>query len=471
MKKITVLTTLLLSTISLLAQSEWLDPSVASLSKDTPRSGLISYDIREDAQKGIRDNSPFYLPLKMESYVGAEGNKAYYITQTQIPYGWLDRDLFIHINGSPAFYLYINDKMVGYGTDSRAATEFNISKHVNSGINTIRIESIAGSSVADLEFDKSILSKAPLGLVYLYSQPKTRIVDYTISGEPDSLGKNGVLKLQVAVSNSYNAPETITVGYDIYSPAGKLQYYDMSEAKLPGNGRDTVRFKEIINGAMQNLWSAEKPNLYRVMIYLKRDGRIIEYIPMKIGFGKTEFKDQRIVRNGKVLDVNAVRYNGIDQGRTKTDLLKLRSAGINTVCPDYPQSDWFYDLCESVGMYVIDQANINNPVRRDDLTSGGTTSNDPRRLSSYIERTESMYARNRNRCCIVAWSMGGASGNGYNMYRSYQWLKQADSLRAVIYRDADGEWNSDMEYPQTVEPAQALAKAAAQAAKKPAKRR
>lgn len=463
-------TLILLSAIQVSAQNnEWQNPSVASVGKDSPRSGFISYDIREDAESGVRDRSPFYLPLKMES-TAQQGDKKFYITQTQIPYGWLDRDLFIHIEGAPAFYLYINDKKVGFGTDAKAATEFNISNYVTDGINTIRIESMAESAASKLEFANAGSSSAPLGDVYLYSQPKVRIIDYTITARPDSLGKNGIFEVEVAVGNSYNAPESVTVGYDIYSPAGKLQYYDMKDAKLDGRGTDTVRFKEILGGVMQNLWSSATPNLYRVMLYVKRSGRMIEYIPMKIGFGKTEFDDEKILRNGKVIAINAAQYNAsTTPALTKTDLVKLKTEGINTICVDYPQKDWFYDLCDAVGLYVIDQANINNADQRDNLKIDGTTSNDPLWLNSYLERVQSMYARTRNHTCIIGWSLGGASGNGYNMYRGYQWLKEADPVRAVMYRDADGEWNSDAPYPQTQQASEVLSRVPV--VKKPVRRR
>lgn len=451
---------------------QWQNPSVPSEGRDAARSGFISYDIREDAEKGVRSASPFYMPLKMQS-PAPKGNTTYYIAQATIPYGWLDRDVFIHVDGAEAFYLYINDKKVGFGTDAKAPSEFNISKYITDGLNTFRVESMSGSSASELEPKNAgsasgVSKRAPLGDVFLYSQPKLRIADFTIVAEPDSLGKNGLFKVEIVVSNSYNATEPMTVGYDIYSPIGKLQYYDMKDAKLSGRSTDTVRFKESIGGVMQNLWSAESPKLYRVMIYVKRAGRMIEYIPLKIGFGTTEFRDGQIVRNGKPIAIKAVRYNVAQSSagdanvtmsqigsplvaQTRSDLVKLKSHGVNTISVDYPQVNWFYDLCDEVGIYVIDQANLNNSVARDNLKIGGTTSNDPQWLNSYLERAQSMYERSRNHTSIVAWSLGGESGNGYNMYRAYQWLKGVDPVRAVIYRDADGEWNTDMEFPELIE--------------------
>ncbi|WP_418415555.1 glycoside hydrolase family 2 TIM barrel-domain containing protein, partial [Alistipes shahii] len=82
--------------------------------------------------------------------------------------------------------------------------------------------------------------------------------------------------------------------------------------------------------------------------------------------------------------------------------------------------------------------------RSGDRTVGGTPSNDPRLVGDYLERVKAMYYRSRNFTCVIAYSLGGPSGNGYNMYKAYQWLKSVEKSRPVIYSDTDGEWNSDL---------------------------
>ena len=133
-----------------------------------------------------------------------------------------------------------------------------------------------------------------------------------------------------------------------------------------------------------------------------------------------------------------------DRKITLAELKNLKSKGSNTVCPDYPQPAWFYELCDELGLYVIDRANINAPDRRDDRRVGGTPSNDPALADEYLERVKAMYYRSRNHTCVVAFALGGESGNGYNMYKAYEWLKSVEKSRPVIYTDADGEWNSDL---------------------------
>ena len=102
-------------------------------------------------------------------------------------------------------------------------------------------------------------------------------------------------------------------------------------------------------------------------------------------------------------------------------------------------------MCDELGVYVIEQASINPTNGSDNRAIGGTPSNDPKYVDSYLERVKSMYYRTRNHSCIIAYSLGGdKAGNGYCMYKAYQWLKSVETLRPVICRTADGEWNTDM---------------------------
>ena len=75
---------------------------------------------------------------------------------------------------------------------------------------------------------------------------------------------------------------------------------------------------------------------------------------------------------------------------------------------------------------------------------GGTPSNDPSLADEYLERVKAMYYRSRNFTCVIAYALGNPSGNGYNMYKAYEWLKSVETARPVIYADADGEWNTDL---------------------------
>ena len=122
-------------------------------------------------------------------------------------------------------------------------------------------------------------------------------------------------------------------------------------------------------------------------------------------------------------------------------------------------------------MYVIDQANINAGYRTNDRNVGCSLVNNPAFLPQFIDRAATMQGRSKNYTSVIALSMGGQCGNGYNMYKTYQWLKQSDSLHYVTYRDVQGEWNSDFPFPETVDAARYLNGSAATTSKTKTTRR
>ena len=120
-----------------------------------------------------------------------------------------------------------------------------------------------------------------------------------------------MLELAVVAQNAFNYDEPVTVGYDIYSPQGKLLDFNIREVVIPGRMTDTVRFNPFIYGTNANKWEpgAKNPPLYKVMLFTRRDGAYREYMPLKIGFGKTEFTDGRITRFDKEIKLVKARYN------------------------------------------------------------------------------------------------------------------------------------------------------------------
>ncbi len=181
------------------------------------------------------------------------------------------------------------------------------------------------------------------------------------------------------------------------------------------------------------------------MLFTRRDGAYKEYIPLRTGFRDIVCRDGRWYSFGREIVLREARCNAAaDRTATRTAMVQLKKQGINTLRPDHPQPAWYYDLCDELGLMVIDRADINAPAGRTDRRVGGTPSNDPSLVDEYLERVRAMYYRSRNHTCVIAYALGGASGNGYNMYKAYQWLKSAETQRPVFCEDADGEWNSDL---------------------------
>lgn len=139
----------------------------------------------------------------------------------------------------------------------------------------------------------------------------------------DSTGIHGWVDFAVVMSNSYRDQQKITLGYDIYSPAGKLLTYNLIETEIPGNSTDTLYRREVLENVLKKMsWSPQSPQLFDLMLYTRRDGRITEYIPMKFGLNETELRDGELWINGKRAELKAVDYNA-----ARTEDVTKRSCG------------------------------------------------------------------------------------------------------------------------------------------------
>lgn len=409
------------------------------------RTEVIPYDTRHDADLRDRAKSGYTIDFAPTA-LAANENGVILGQGIEIPYVWTDGVVYMHLeNVGSAYTLTVNNQQVARVEDSSTPAEFALTPYIRQGQNSIMLtmHPSAANALNAKPADRKAFTNS-----YLYYQNKRSIRDFEVALVPDSTRKFGILQLDLIVQNAFNYQEPLTVGYDIYSPQGKLLEFNVADVLLPGRSTDTLRFRPYIYHTYENKWEAggkTLPPLYKVMLFTKRNGAYKEYMPLKVGFGKTELIDGRIMRLGKEIKPVEARYNAAaDAKTTRAQLLALKTQGKNTITPDFPQPAWFYALCDELGLYVIDRANINAPEHRDDRRVGGTPSNNPALADEYLERVQAMYYRSRNFTCVIAYALGGEAGNGYNMYKAYQWLKGAEQSRPVIYRDADGEWNSDL---------------------------
>lgn len=411
------------------------------------RTEAVPYDTRHDAEARNRAASGHTIDFRPKTSIVAEGPlSAVLEQQIEIPYVWTDGCVYLHLeNPGSACSLWINDRQAAEIDDPLTPAEFDITPYIRQGANDFKLLLRSGRDRLDAPHPTR---SEPFANSYLYYQNKRSIRDFEIALVPDTLGRNfAMLDLKIVAQNMFNYDEKVEVGYDIYSPQGKLLEFNIREVTIPGRSTDTVRFTPFIYHAFENKWepSAKNLPLYKVMLFTRRNGTYKEYMPLKIGFGKTALVDGQLTRLGKPLKLNACRYNAdTDVKTTSARLLALRKEGYNAVAPDYPQPEWFYGLCDELGLHVLDRANIHAPERRTDRRVGGTPSNDPALADEYLERVKAMYYRSRNHTCVAAYILGGEAGNGYCMYKAYQWLKSVEHDRPVLCVDADGEWNSDL---------------------------
>ena len=442
------------------------DTRVADVEDDrTPREFLISPYIRPGRNAVMLDLRPSKTPqlqadapaprlayansyLVFQHRLHIDDYSVALVPDSTRKYGVLKLDIVVEnsYNGeepiTAGYDIYDpKGKLLDYGS-REIMVEGLISPYIRPGRNAVMLD-LRPSKTPQLQADAPA-PRLAYANSYLVFQHRLHIDDYSVALVPDSTRKYGVLKLDIVVENSYNGEEPITAGYDIYDPKGKLLDYGSREIMVEGRSRDTVHIERLIYHAYANQWDDKRQPLYKVTLYTKRNSMLWEYIPLYVGFGESEYRDGRFYRFDKELSLRPQRYNAAaDEKTTAAEMKALKARGINTLLPDYPQPYWFYTLADRTGFYVVDCAAIYAPDARDDRSVGGTPSNDPRLTDEYLGRVKAMYHRSRNHTSIIGFALGRDSGNGYNMYKAYQWLKSVEPSKPVFYVGADGEWNSD----------------------------
>ena len=428
-------------------QQFWeLNPQKADLTaRRIYRTEVVPFDTRHDAEAGKIEASGYSITFAPKT-IAASGEMAIVGQTLEIPYAWTDGVVYLHLeNVGSAYSLFVNDEPVANVEDPLTPAEFHLTPLVRQGENSLKL--ILRPSRTP-EINPAPTVERPLfAESYLYYQEKRSMRDFELKLIPDSLHRDGVLYLRMVTQNAYNYEEQIDMGYDIYSPQGKLLDFNIRTIPVPGRSLDTVKFNPFIYHVNENRWqnSTKLPPIYKVMLFSRRHGAYKEYMPLKIGFGRAQLENGKIVLHDKVLELKKAPYNAAaDKVKTLAEIKALKLKGYNTLCPSYPQPRWFYELCTEQGIYVIDCPAIAAPENRSDRRVGGTPSNDPALVDEYVERVKAMYYRSRNYTSVIAYSLGSPSGNGYCMYKAYEWLKSVEQDRAIIYEDAAGEWNTDL---------------------------
>ena len=409
------------------------------------RSEFVTYSTREEANARKRPEGEQFRIISPAFSSEDDGMKIY-VQRFDVPASWNDYNAYLHLeNVQSSYVLMLNGKVVAEVGDDRTPAEFMISPWLQQGENVLIVARYKSRFDAIQQQDAHPERKLFTGS-YLMTQRKLHIYDFSAEIVPNDTREYGILELDVIARNNFNYEENIAIGYDIYGPDGKLIEYTVRELTIPGKSQDTLRIRADIYHSYKNKWGGNRGQapLYSLMLYVKRNGLIYEYIPFKRGFGRTEYTDGNIIRFDEPVKLIRRRYSSAaTRSTTESEITALKREGANLLVVDYPQPAWFYELCDKHGMYVIDRANINAPKASTDRTIGGTPSNDPNLLDEYLERVKAMYFRSRNHSCIVGFMLGGKAGNGYNMYKAYEYLSSQEARRPIIYEAAEGEWNND----------------------------
>lgn len=337
-----------------------------------------------------------------------------------------------------AFFVWCNGHFVGYSQDSRLPAEFDVTDCVIAGENQLAAMVLRLCDGSYLEDQDMWNLSGIYRSVYLISKPHTHIRDYRVNTEFCNEYQTGLLSGEVFCSEGATGALRISV-FDTQGNIQLTQTADIGTDWIDERGcyEDRSRFEFEIPDVLP--WSAETPRLYRLVIaLLTPDGQLVDCEATQIGFRTIEIECGQLKLNGKALLIRGVNkhehdpktghFETLDQ--VEADIRLMKANNFNAIrCSHYPHQVGFYDICDRLGMYVVDEANIETHG----LTPMSRLSDDQDWAPAYLERLSRMVRRDYNHPSIIIWSLGNESGYGVNHDLMYAWVKKEDPSRPVQY--------------------------------------
>ncbi len=373
---------------------------------------------------------------KDDSPVGA------YRREFNIKDDWKDRRVFIHFEGGTSgMYVWVNGQKVGYTENSKSPAEFDITKYVRKGKNTLACEVHKYTDGSYLE-DQDMWRLGGINRsVYLYSTAQTRIFDFFAHPDLDSNYKGGLFDVDIQLKNYNTVPQNQSIEVSLLDKTGKQVFSKSQKVNIPAENILDLTFSGKISSPLK--WTAETPNLYTMLLTLKDDnGNVIEATSHKIGFRKIEIKDGQVFVNGKKIYIKGVNLHefNTEKGQVVTEEIMMRNLqlmkelNINAVrTSHYPQPPLWYKLCDEYGMYLVDEANLESHG----LGYGkDNVSNFPEWHAAHMDRVVRLVERDKNHACVTFWSLGNEASNGKAFFDLYDWIKERDKSRPVQYEQA-----------------------------------
>ena len=426
----------------------------------------------------FRIDPPYVTTEPKDSYTAyVERNPTGRYRRTfSLPEAWCpaDRKILRFEGVMSAFHVWVNGKHAGYSQGSCEASEFDVTPLLTDGENVIAIEVYKYSDGAYLE-DQDFWRFGGIHRdVTLYATPAVRLRDYTIRtiAADDSFSAfhlqiNPKLEVTHDVALDYykggKAVEEIagmTVAATLRDNDGNA-IADLTTAAEPildlGHKaavmnewypqRGHMKFERmdtLLTGI--KAWTAETPYLYSLDIQLKdKDGKTLEQATEKVGFRQLDIDHGRLLINGKQVRLRGVNRHEHDpklahvmtEEMMKRDLQLMKGANINAIrLGHYPNTPRFYELCDSMGFYLMDEANCENHGVRGLFTST------PEWNAAMMDRVIRMAERDKNHPSVIFWSLGNESGYGANHSAMAGWLHEFDPTRFVHYEGAQGYYGA-----------------------------
>jgi beta-galactosidase len=371
-----------------------------------------------------------------------------------VPAAWRDKRIVLNVGSAESvLYVWVNGKPVGYGTDCRLANEFDITSFVTVGSNDVALVVVKWSAQNYVEDQDHWWLGGIARDVVVYATNRVHVADMHVdAGLADDL-VTGTLRVRTTVG--FHRFEDISRGWlvtaQLQTLAGKNVGRAMTDWVPVGLG--PYRYPgHVVDVSCEvpkvSAWSAEHPHRYQLVVSLVNPaGKISERVVETIGFKRVEMVPGSMLINGKRVMIRGVNRHDHHPNKGKAvsvddmraDLITMKRHNINAVrCSHYPNDPRFLDLCDELGLYVVDEANVESHAFQASLTQ------DPVWLSTMVERGARMVQRDKNHASVIMWSLGNESGYSAAHDAMAGWIRNYDPSRLVHYEGAIMHtWNSN----------------------------
>ena len=341
---------------------------------------------------------------------------------------------FLNFEGvDSCFYVWINGSYIGYSQVSHMTSEFDVTDVLQDGTNTVAVLVMKWCDGSYLEDQDKFRMSGIFRDVYILKRPKQAISDYHIKTRIEDM----LAKVEIEMK--------------FYSPLNvKISIEDRNGAVV-ALGSIAEEGKAVLEIASPELWNTENPYLYKLILETENEV-IVDHIALR----KIEIKDQVIYLNGQKIKFRGVNRHDsdpvtgftINTEQITTDLTLMKQHNFNAIrSSHYPNAPFFYEMCDKYGFMVIDEADIeaHGPFmiyRKEDTDYNRfkrwneKIADDPVWEEAIVDRVKLMVERDKNRFCIVMWSMGNESAYGCNFEKALAWTKKFDPDRITQYESA-----------------------------------
>ena len=341
---------------------------------------------------------------------------------------------FLNFEGvDSCFYVWINGSYIGYSQVSHMTSEFEVTDVLQDGTNTVAVLVMKWCDGSYLEDQDKFRMSGIFRDVYILKRPKQAISDYHIKTRIEDM----LAKVEIEMK--------------FYSPLNvKISIEDRNGAVV-ALGSIAEEGTAVLEIASPELWNTENPYLYKLILETENEV-IVDHIALR----KIEIKDQVIYLNGQKIKFRGVNRHDsdpvtgftINPEQITTDLTLMKQHNFNAIrSSHYPNAPFFYEMCDKYGFMVIDEADIeaHGPFmiyRKEDTDYNRfkrwneKIADDPVWEEAIVDRVKLMVERDKNRFCIVMWSMGNESAYGCNFEKALEWTKNFDPDRITQYESA-----------------------------------